>query len=250
MVNGRRVPGLRREEVAVLAGVSADYYARLEQGRERTPSAQVVDALCRALRLSSDARDHAFRLAKLSPSVQRTDAAVSPELLQAMDAFPHAAAYVTNAAFRVLAANPTAAALIAPVQRDGNVLATIFLDPVARDYYINWDEVSRAAVSALRLSDGFLPPHPEVIEMVAHLYRNSTVFRGLWDDQMVAGLTMTQKTIHHPDVGLLHLSYQTFDVRSSPGQQLTVATAVAGSSSADALALLGSLDATRRAAST
>src|ERR1051325_10708523 len=89
----RRVAGLRREEVAVLSGVSADYYARLEQGRERTPSAQVVDAISQALQLNPDARAHAFRLAKLSPNFVRTDESLSPELLQTMDAFPHAIAY-------------------------------------------------------------------------------------------------------------------------------------------------------------
>ncbi|MBY4275373.1 helix-turn-helix domain-containing protein [Rhodococcus fascians] len=238
-MGGRRVSGLRREEVAVLAGVSADYYARLEQGRERSPSAQVMDALCRALRFAPDASDHAFRLARLSPEVSRTDEIVDPELLQTMDAFPHAAAYVTNAAFRVLAANTTAAELIAPVRRDGNVLATIFLEPLAKDYYVNWNDVSRAAVSALRFAGGFVPPHGEVTTLVADLYRASPTFRALWDDQTVAGLSMTRKTIRHPGVGTLELNYQTFDVRSSPGQQLTVATAAAGSPSADALALLG-----------
>lgn len=238
-VGGRRVSGLRREEVAVLAGVSADYYARLEQGRERSPSAQVMDALCRALRLAPDESDHAFRLARLSPEVSRTDEIVDPELLQTMDAFPHAAAYVTNTAFRVLAANTTAAALIAPVRRDGNVLATIFLDPRAKEYYANWNDVSRAAVSALRFAGGFVPPHGQVTTLVAELYEESPAFRGLWDDHTVAGLSMTRKTIRHPDVGILELNYQTFDVRSSPGQQLTVATAATGSPSADALALLG-----------
>jgi transcriptional regulator with XRE-family HTH domain len=246
-VAGRRVAGLRREEVAVLSGVSADYYARLEQGRERTPSAQVVDAICHALRLAPDAREHAFRLAKLSPTVTRAGETVSPELLQTMDAFPHTAAYVTNPAFRVLIANPAATALIAPLQRrDPNVLAALFLDPTARDFYVNWDEVSKASVSALRLAEGFTPAHPEVTDLIVRLRRESTTFRGLWDDHAVAGLTATRKTIRHPEVGMLTLSYQTFDVRSAPGQQLTVATAAPGSSSADALALLGTLDATRR----
>jgi transcriptional regulator with XRE-family HTH domain len=241
---GRRVAGLRREEVAVLSGVSADYYARLEQGRERTPSAQVVDAICQALRLTPDARAHAFRLAKLSPSSARTGETVSPELLQTMDAFPHAIAYVTNPALRVLVANPAATAFMAPLLRqEESVMAAIFLDPVAREFYINWEEVSKATVSALRLAEGFVPPNPEITELVQRLYSGSKAFRELWDDQTVEGLTATRTTIRHPDVGLLQLTHQVFDVRSAPGQQLTVATAAPGSASADALTLLGTLTA-------
>lgn len=228
----------------MLAGVSADYYARLEQGRERSPSAQVVDAICAALRLSPDGRDHAYRLARLAPSVQATGDEVSPHLLQLMDAFPHAAAYVVNAAFRVIAANETAKALLRPAQLESGAMAYVFLDPTAREYFLEWDVVARASVSALRLAAGFAKPHPEVLLLLGRLLSGSEDFRRLWNDHDVAGLSVTHKVIGHPDVGRIELTYQTFDVRDAPGQQLTVATAPSGSPSADKLALLGALYAT------
>ncbi|WP_307369360.1 helix-turn-helix transcriptional regulator [Microbacterium sp. W4I4] len=246
-VEGRRVAGLRREEVAVLAGVSVDYYTRLEQGRERTPSAQVVDSICRALRLSPDARNHAYRLARLAPSIQPPAGTVSDDLLQLMDAFPEAAAYVVDPAFHVIAANATATALLGPTQIDAGGLEYIFLDPDARSYFVQWDVVARASVSALRLAAGFASPHPDVPPLIDRLLRGSASFASLWADHTVARLNITYKIIDHPDVGRLELTYQTLDVRDAPGQQLTVATAPAGSASADKLALLGTLDATRRA---
>lgn len=248
-IGGRRVSGLRREEVAVLAGVSADYYTRLEQGRESTPSAQVVDAICTALRLSADAAEHAYRLAKLAPRRPRTVPEVSAELRQLMAAFPASAAYVVNPAFRVIATNPTAAALLGPTQLRAGGLEYIFLDPSAHDYFVHWDVVARASVSALRLAAGYASPHPEVEPLVRALLSGSAAFAELWADHTVAGLSITEKVIDHPDVGRIELTYQTLDVRDAPGQQLTVATAVPGSPSADALALLGTIDATRRARS-
>lgn len=244
---GRRVAGLRREEVAVLAGVSVDYYTRLEQGRERTPSAQVVDAICSALRVSPDARQHAYRLARLAPSIQAPPATVSADLRQLMDAFPGAAAYVVDPAFHVIAANATAKALLGPTQIDAGGLEFIFLEPAAHDYFVEWGVVARASVSALRLAAGFTSPHPDVPPLIQRLLSESREFAALWADHTVAGLNITYKVIDHPDVGRMELTYQTLDVRDAPGQQLTVATAPAGSSSADALALLGTVEATRHA---
>lgn len=245
-VSGRRVTGLRREEVAVLAGVSVDYYTRLEQGRERTPSAQVVDAICGALRLSPDGRQHAYRLAKIAPSVQPPPGIVSEELLQLMDAFPGAAAYVVDPAFHVIATNDTAKALLGPTQLEAGGLEYIFLAPSARAYFVEWDVIARASVSALRLAAGYASPHPGVPPLISRLLRESADFAALWDDHTVAGLNITRKLIDHPDVGRLDLTYQTLDVRDAPGQQLTVATAPPGSPSADALALLGTIEATRQ----
>jgi transcriptional regulator with XRE-family HTH domain len=245
-IGPRRVKGLRREEVAVLAGVSVDYYARLEQGRERTPSSQMMDAICTALHLGADARDHAYRLARLTSTTPAVVAEqVSPELRQMMDNVPNAAAYIVNPAFRVLAANRTAMILIGPDQYDQPV-RYLFLNPAARRYFLNWEEVARTAVSGLRLAAGYNPPHSEVAAIVGQLREESREFSTWWDDHTVAGLAVTHKKIHHPEVGRLELSYQTFDVRDAPGQQLVVATAPSASPSSDALALLGTLDATRR----
>ena len=244
-VGTRRVPGLRREEVAVLAGVSADYYGRLEQGREQAPSAQLMDAICRALKLTPDARDHAFRLARLAPTTRATAEEPTHHLRQLLDSFPRAAAYVVNPAFRVIAANDIATALIAPAQHDSQVMQYLFLDPRASTYFVDWDDVARAAVSAMRLAAGFSPPHPEVAILVRRLYARSPAFAAMWDDRTVQGLTSVHKFIRHPDVGDLELWYQTFDVREAPGLQLTVATAEPGSPSEDALALLGTLQVTQ-----
>jgi hypothetical protein len=162
-----------------------------------------------------------------------------------MDAFPGAAAYVVNPAFRVIAANATARALLGPTQLEAGGIEFIFLEPTARDYFVEWDVVARASVSALRYASGFAAPHADVAPMIARLLHESSDFAEMWADHTVAGLNITYKVIDHPDVGRIELTYQTLDVRDAPGQQLTVATAPVGSPSADALALLGSLHATR-----
>ena len=238
----RRVAGLRREEVAVLAGVSVDYYARLEQGRERNPSAQVLDAIGRALQLDPDARGHIYRLAGLNPSLTPISSRelVHPVLLQLLDSFPSAAAYVLSPSFTVLAKNVIAAALLLPFVGTDNIVRVLFQHPDARTVFVEWPLVARASVHALRLNAGYNPRDPEICALVDEML-DIPEFRSLWDDHEVSGLTRAYKIFQHPEVGRVELTYQTFDVRSAPGQQLLVGMPEPGSRSEDAIALLGSL---------
>lgn len=238
----RRVPGLRREELAVLAGVSADYYARLEQGRERNPSAQLLDAIGRALHLDPDARRHLFRLAGLHPRLGPDNSrdSVHPALLRLLDAFPTAAAYVLSPAFEVLATNNVAAALLSPFTGPTNMVRVLFQHPQARTVFPDWPSLTENVVHALHLNAGRFPEDPHIRALVADLRRDSPTFRTLWADQTVRGLTRMFKVINHPEVGRVELTYQTFDVRDAPGQQLLVGTPEAGS--AEALAALAAAD--------
>ena len=246
----RRVAGLRREEVAVSAGVSADYYARLEQGRERSPSSQVLDALGRALQLDSDARGHLYRLAGMNPNLRAGSSRdlVDPALLSLLDAFPAAAAYVLGPSFDILATNAIATALLSPFANPNteaplNMVRVLFLHPEAKTVFVEWDTVTRATVHALRLNAGFDPNSPAIAALLIEL-QGVAAFRDLWNDQTVGGLARAYKVFVHPAVGRVELTYQTFDVRDAPGQQLLVGTPAVGSTSADALALLGTLQAT------
>jgi transcriptional regulator with XRE-family HTH domain len=242
-VSGRRVRGLRREEVAVLAGVSADYYARLEQGRERNPSAQVIDAIGRALRLPADAREHLYRLAGLSPRLgpdSRRDLA-HPSLLALLETFSRAAAYVLGPAFDVLAANPIASALLSPFGDERNMPRILFTHPEAQTVFTEWELLRRSTVYALRLSAGRFPDNAAINGLVAELNQTSPEFRALWGQQNVGSLARAFKVFVHPEVGRIELTYQTFDVVDAPGQMLLVGTPEPGSRSAQALAYLAAM---------
>ncbi|MFI8951000.1 helix-turn-helix transcriptional regulator [Streptomyces sp. NPDC053750] len=247
----RRVAGLRREEVAVLAGVNADYYTRLEQGRERHPSPQVLEALTHALRLDADARAHLYRLAGATPNDRPAAHAaerVSPALRQLMDGYPNTPAFVMSRTLDLLATNALTDALYAPFAPADNLARMTFIDPAGRHFYSDWDRAAQATVANLRQAVGFDPDNPRLRELVRTLTEHSAEFSRLWSSHTVRGKTQDAKQFLHPDVGPLTLTYQAFDVRNAPGQQLVIYHAEPGSPSAQALDLLGSLHATRRRA--
>lgn len=239
----RRVRGLRREEVAVLAGVSADYYARLEQGRERNPSAQVIGAIGHALRLAPDAREHLYRLAGLNPRLGPDNARdlVHPSLLNLLEAFPQAAAYVLGPAFDVLATNSVADALLSPFGNERNMPRILFTHPGAKTVFTEWETLRRSTVHALRLNAGRFPNDAAITRIVSELSDVSEEFRTLWADHNVGGLTRAFKVFEHPDVGRVELTYQSFDVTDAPGQLLLVGSPEPGSRSEEALTYLASM---------
>ncbi|MGW2449233.1 helix-turn-helix transcriptional regulator [Streptomyces sp. NPDC001675] len=242
----RRVPGLRREEVATLAGVSTDYYMRLEQGRERHPSQQVLEAVAKALRLEDEAVAHLFRVA--TPTARRTRRAyrverVSPHLRRLLDTWSHTPAFVLGHSLDILARNRLAAALYAGFNTCDNLVRMTLLDSAAHDFYRDWDRAAESCVAALRRAAGFDPDDPRLIELVGELSMKSAEFRALWARHDVRGKTREAKLFHHVEVGDMELHYQAFTVNSAPGQQVIIYQAEPGSPSADALALLGSLSA-------
>ncbi|MFE2164642.1 helix-turn-helix transcriptional regulator [Streptomyces sp. NPDC059447] len=242
----RRVAGLRREEVAVLAGVNADYYTRLEQGRERRPSGQVVAALGRALLLDAETVAHLHRLAGTAPA--RPDTATrsraSAALRTLLDSHRHVPAFIVDPVLDILAANALARALYSPFAPADNLARMVFLDPAGRRFHAPWDLTAKAVVGHLREAHGLRADQARLGELIDVLTRRSTDFAQLWNTHTVHGKTRAAKHFHHPDVGPLHLTYHAFDVREAPGQQLIVYHAEPDSPSADALMLLGSVHAT------
>jgi transcriptional regulator with XRE-family HTH domain len=249
----RRVPGLRREELALLAGVSSDYYVRLEQGRDRRPSEQVLEALARALQLDEDAAAHLRELVRAEGTVRRRPRPkverVRPGLLRMMEAWPGSPAFITGRRMDVLAANRLAVALYPVCAERGNMVRALFLDRDASCMlYTDYEKVAMETVASLRASAGPDVDDPALNELVGELSVKSEHFRKLWARHEVRAKTSGQKQVRHPLVGEMTVSYETFTVNGADGQQLVVYHAEPGSPSERALNLLGAMTAESPAA--
>jgi transcriptional regulator with XRE-family HTH domain len=239
----RRAPGLRREEMAFLAGVSSHYYARLEQGRDRNPSPAVLDALARVLGLDEEATEHLRQLARQTPRRRRSRRAetVRPQVLRLLERWEDQPAVVLGR-FRDVLATTALAPLVNPGFTLGrNLLRDTFLDPAARDVYLDWDEIAAGAVAAVRASTGADPDDPRLTELVGELSVKSERFRRLWARHDVHVRDAGVKRYRTPLVGEITLAYEAFAVVGSPGQTLYVFSAEPGSEDEHKLTLLSSL---------
>jgi transcriptional regulator with XRE-family HTH domain len=247
----RRVKGLRREEVAMLAGVSVDYYVRMERGSLAGASDSVLDALADALQLDEAERTHLFALAAASgpgsPRRRRpTATAVRAPIQQMLDAMTDAPAWVRNAHHDILAMNGLARALYTPVlqadsRRPANTTRFVYLEPeAARAFFVDYDRIAKDAAAMLRLEAGRNPQDKALIELVGELSTRSELFRRLWASHDVKFHRSGRKRLRHPVVGQLDLDFESLDLASEPGHVLNVYTAAPGTPTADALKLLAS----------
>lgn len=250
----RRVAGLRREEVALLAGVSVDYYTRLERGNLNGASEGVLDALARALQLDEAERAHLFDLARTaneSPNARRRNAGtqrVRPGIQRLLDAMTDAPAWVRNDRLDFLAANRLGFALYSelftdPVRPANNARFT-FLNPRARDFYADWTGIANDIVAVLRAEAGRNPYDPNLTELIGELSTRSEEFRVRWATHDVRFHRTGRKTLHHPVVGSMDLTYEALELPGDPGLTLLAYTAEPGSPTQDALRLLATWAAT------
>jgi transcriptional regulator with XRE-family HTH domain len=259
----RRVPGLRREEVAVLAGVSVPYYTKLERGDLNGASAGVLDALARALRLDDAERAHLHDLARAAgpaarPRPRRRPArrdVVRPGVQRLLDAITGAAAVVQNSRGDLLAANLLGRALYGPIfdspEQPPNHARFIFLDPRSREFFPTWwEEAADVTVALLRVTAGRNPYDRELSDLIGQLSTRSAEFRVRWASHDVRAHRTGAKSLRHPLVGELDLTFEVLDLTADDDLSILAYSAEAGSPSAEALELLGSWAATEaRAAS-
>jgi transcriptional regulator with XRE-family HTH domain len=257
----RRVKGLRREEVAMLAGVSVDYYVRMERGDLGGASESVLDSLALALQLDEAERDHLFDLAReAGPARNRRRSApkvVRPVIQQVLDAVTEAPAWVRNERHDILAMNPLARALYTPVldspfagateRRPANATRYIYLDPGARDFFMDYDVIANDAAAMLRLEAGRNPHDKDLIALVGELSTQSELFRRRWASQDVKFHRSGRKRLRHPAVGELDLNFEAMEMPSEPGLRLNIYTTEPNTPTYDGLRLLASWAATQDA---
>ena len=238
---GRRVPGLRREEVAMLAGISADYYLRLERGRDRNPSTQVLESIGRVLQLDDENVAYLLSLATQKPrrTQRRTRTeAVPTSLVMLLQGLPQPA-FVEGRYFDVLAANPLAYALSPRLSVGRNQLRDMFLDPEEMALHPDWDGTTECLISSLRHSVGTDVDDPRFIELVGELSLASPRFRAMWSRHDVGEQRGASTLFDHPQVGEMRLYRERLAVSGAQDLHVVVYHAQAGSADADKLALLG-----------
>ncbi len=249
----RRVSGLRREEVAMLAGVSVDYYIRMERGNARGVSDSVLENLARALRLDDAERAHLYDLARAANNGARAPRRparqqVRPAVQRLLDAMTMAPVYVRNARMDVLAANRLGRALFAPLfgspAKPVNLARFIFLDPAAAEFYQEWDRLASDTVALLRAEAGRNPTDRALSDLIGELSTRSDIFRIRWADHNVRQHKSGIKHFHHPVVGDISLAYESLELVADPGLVLNGYSAEPGTASEDALSLLASWAAT------
>ena len=256
----RRVPGLRRSEVAAVAGLSVEYYARLERGQIAGASTGVLDALARALQLDETETAHLFDLARAADGIptsgrsrRRTASkAVSrPSLHWALEAIKDGVAFVRDPHQNLLATNSLGQAFYSPVIGDGGRLPNLarfqFLDPASRDFYPDWDLFAEMCVGIMRTDAGRDPHDRGLQDLVGELSTRSETFRRLWADHNVRSHGTGTKRFRHPVVGELTLAYEELAITAEPGLALFIYTAEPGSPSAERLGLLASWEASEQA---
>ena len=246
IVNGdrRRVPGLRREELAALAGLSADYYTRLEQGRDYRPSVKVLEALARALRLDDDATDHLFALGRLASPAARprvhAEERVRPEVQALIDGWG-TPAFIHGRHLDVLASNAAARALTRVAEPGTNMLRSMFLLTEEYERYEDLEFTLARTVAYFRASVGSDLDDPHLKDLIEELSLKSDEFRRLWADHDVRSFVAGSDLYLHPAVGWMRLSFQTFAVGGTDRQTLFATTAAPGTRDAQALAQLARL---------
>ncbi|MEU9397608.1 helix-turn-helix transcriptional regulator [Streptomyces sp. NPDC048324] len=248
----RRVAGLRREEVALLAGMSVDYYVRLERGNLAGASDSVLEALAHALQLTEAERTHLYDLARAaSPSGRRpavTSSRVRPTILRLLDSMTGVPAFVRNARFDIMAANALGRALYAPLfdsplfaQRGPvNSARFLFLDPASQDFWVDWDKGADDAVAFLRTETGRAPHDKALTDLIGELTTRSSDFARRWARHDVKFHRSGLKNLHHPLVGDLALPYEAMELPSDPGLRLNFYTPEPDSPEQQALNLLAS----------